>query len=42
VACGLESADEAVYRGYIGSTASNHRYTGWFHWPIFRRPAGQR
>ena len=38
-ACGLASPDEAVYRGYIGSIVSGHRYTGWFHWPIFRRPA---
>lgn len=42
MACGLDSPDDAVYRGYIGSIVSDHRYTGWFHWPIFRRPVAQR
>ena len=34
-ACGLATPDEAVERGYIGATVRDHRYAGWFHWPIF-------
>ncbi len=34
-ACGLSTSDEAVERGYIGATVRDHRYSAWFHWPVY-------